>query len=117
MEGEVAGAVITGIVFVSIIVLIKLLSDNKIRSKLIDKGMIDENIKYLYANQLEYRTPSALKWGIVLICLGLAFLIGQLVPSHVSGEITIACLFLLGGLGLIFYYFIAKNMSNQNNNK
>ena len=113
MEGEVAGAVITGIVLVSVIVLIKLLSDNKIRSKLIDKGMVDENVKFLYTDRFEYRVPSALKWGIVLIGIGLAFLIGQLVPSHISGEVTIGSMFILAGLALLVYYVIAKSMVNR----
>jgi hypothetical protein len=100
MEGEVAGAVITGIVLVSVIVLIKLLSDNK-------------NVKFLYTDRFEYRVPSALKWGIVLIGIGLAFLIGQLVPSDVSGEVTIGSMFILAGLALLVYYVIAKSMVNR----
>jgi hypothetical protein len=113
MEGEVAGAVITGIVFVSVIVLIKLLSDNKIRSKLIDKGMVDENVKFLFFDRQEFRAPAALKWGMVLIGIGLAFIIGQLVPADISGEVTVGCMFLMAGLGLIIYYFLAKSMSKQ----
>ena len=113
MSEEIGAALITGVVFVSIIVMIKLLSDNRLRTKLIDKGMVDENIKYLFFDRQDFRAPTALKWGMVLIGIGLAFLIGQLVPSNISGEVTVGCMFLFAGLGLIIYYFIAKTLSKQ----
>lgn len=113
MDGEVAGAVISGIFLVSVIMLIKLLSDNKIRHKLIDKGMVDENIKYLYGRNEVYGVPSALKWGMVLIGVGLAFLIGQLVPIRYEGEVTVGCMFFFGGVGLVMYYFIGKRLMDR----
>ena len=113
MGEEVMTVLIVGIVFFSVITFVKILSDNKIRSKLIDKGMLDENVKYLYSSRLEYHVPAALKWGMVLIGIGLAFLIGQLGPSDITGEITVGSMFLLAGLGLISYYFIAKGMAKR----
>lgn len=107
------GVLIVGICFFSVLAFVKIISDNKVRSKLIDKGMVDENIKYLYTTRLEYHCPAAMKWGMVLIGIGLAFLIGIWAPSDLQGEVTAASIFVLAGLGLIVYYFIAKRMANQ----
>jgi len=102
-------AIILGIIGIFFLALVKMLSDSRLRNKLIDKGMVDENVKYLYTNQQEAAVPSSLKWGMVLIGVGAAFLIGQLVPSHVSGEVTVGSMFIFAGLGLLIYYAIAKN--------
>ena len=79
-------ALIVTIVFVSFIILVKILIDARTRHKLIDKGMVDEKLKYLYPHQMG-AAPAALKWGMVLIGLGLAILLGQIVPHRISEEI------------------------------
>ena len=102
-----------GICFFSVVALVKILSDNKIRAKLIDQGKLDESIKYLYPPKMEAHVPSALKWGMVLIGVGLAFLAGQLVPPEFTGEVTVGSMFFFAGLGLVLYYFIARKAANR----
>ncbi|MBN2028610.1 hypothetical protein JW824_00040 [bacterium] len=104
---------IVGIVFGSILLFTKHLTDSRVKNKLIEKGLVDENVKYLYGNRYDSAVPSALKWGIVLTGIGLAFLVGHLFPEELKEEITIAAMFLLAGLGLIIYYLISKHLSNQ----
>jgi hypothetical protein len=106
-------ALIVAIIFVSFVVVIKILSDNRIRRAAIDKGVLGEDLKYLYGNRIESYVPSALKWGFVLIGIGLAFFIGQFVPGDDQGVITIGSMFALSGLGLVIYYLIARNMAAQ----
>ena len=67
----------------------------------------DEKVKYLYMNKLEAHVPSSLKWGMVLIAVGAAILIGQFVPYSYQEEATISGMFIMAGLALIVYYFIA----------
>jgi len=117
MGEDVSAIFIVGIIFFSVVAFAKIFSDNKIRHELINKGMLDENVKYLYSSRLEYHVPSALKWGMVLIGVGLAFLIGQLVPRDITGEVTIGSMFVLAGSGLLLYYFIAKKMVNESEEK
>lgn len=99
---------IVAVVFFSIIAFVKTLCDSRTRHELIAKGMVDDKVKYLYSGRLEAHVPSSLKWGIVLICIGLAFLVSQLVPEAQREEITAASVFILAGIGLLLYYFIAK---------
>jgi uncharacterized membrane protein YraQ (UPF0718 family) len=74
--------------------------------KLIDKNMVDENIKHLFTEGSQSQFLSSLKWGMVLIGVGLAALIGELVPYDVSRETTFGAMLVLAGLGLLLYYFI-----------
>ena len=117
MDGELMSVLIVGIIFFSLVFFVKVIADNKIRSKLIEKGMLDEKVQYLYSSKYDQHVPSALKWGIVLIGVGLAFLIGQLVPIDYTGEVTVGSMFILAGLGLLIYYFIAKRMVDESDKK
>ena len=110
---DLTSILITAIVFFSVVAFVKILVDARIRHKLIDKGMVDENIKYLYSEGLESHVPASLKWGMVLVGIGLGFIIGQLVPSRISDEVTVGSIFTLAGLGLILYYFIARKKADE----
>ncbi len=93
--------------FVTILIVVKLGLDHRTRNRLIEKGMVDENIRYLYQENGATRALSSLKWALVLIGLGGGIIVGQIVPSSMMEEITAASMFLLAGIGLIVYYFIA----------
>ncbi len=113
MDAEIMSAMIVGIVFISVLAFVKLLSDNKIRSKLIDKDMVNENIKHLYTSRFDANVPGALKWGLALIGIGAAFLIGLLVSVDIQGEVTVGSMFLLAGFGFLVYYAIAKRANDR----
>jgi len=96
--------------FIVIAVIVKIVSDNRVKHKIVEKNMLNENVRYLFTDTLERHIPSSLKWGMVLIGVGLAFLIGRLVPYRISEEVTIGSMFLLAGLGLVAYYLIASHL-------
>lgn len=93
--------------------IIKVISDNKIRHRLIEKGEIDEKIKYLFADKIQPRYLSSLKWGLVLTGIGLALFIGQLFPYAISEGMTIGGMFMFAGFGFIIYYIVTKRMANE----
>jgi len=102
------------VVFLVIVLLVvKLVLDYKTRSKLIEKGMLDENIKFLYADRPASQTLSSLKWGMVLIGIGAGVIVGQIVPADLAEEITIGGVFVFAGLGLLVYYLIASKMMKK----
>ena len=102
MTGFGESVMVVLVVFGSILLFVKILVDSKIRSKLIDKGMVDENIKYLSGTNV----PASLKWGMVLTSMGLAFFIGLSFPEEIRGEVTFGSMFILGGIALIIYYLM-----------
>jgi len=100
--------------FLGLAAVIKILSDNKIRHKLIDKNMVNEDVKYLFAQRPVFASPYAsLKWAFVLIGVGVALLLKQLFPNLLYDEGVAGLMFLFAGIGFFVYYFIAKKKMDQ----
>jgi hypothetical protein len=117
MMEYLAPVFILGVIGYFILELVRVISENRLRHKLIDKGMVDEKVKLLFESRPLARFDSSLKWGIVLIAVGLAFLfaygIYNWVPSVIRGEITAGAVFFMAGLGMVVYYFIARSQENK----
>ena len=113
MSDQLTAVLIVATIFSSIVIVVRTIADNRLRHKLIEKGMVDENIRYLTAVSSSETAPSSLKWGMVLIAVGAAVLIGQFVPYSFHEEATISAMFIMAGLALISYYFIARKMTGE----
>ncbi len=94
--------------------VVKIILDHKTRQKLIDKGLMDENIKFLYSDKLARNGHSSLKWGMVSVAVGVAVIIGMYAPDD-DGKLTVGAMFTLAGLALIIYYFIASRLFKDKN--
>ena len=111
MNLEVIGPMVATMgLFIMTFATIKIILDHKIRSRLIDKGLVDEKVKNLYPARSLGDSHSSLKWGLVSLGIGLAVLIGRLASfaREMRDEVTVGGMFLLAGLALIIYYFIAR---------
>jgi hypothetical protein len=98
--------------------IVKMLSDNRTRRKLIEKGLVDEKVKYLFMDKPKEYVSSSLKWGMVLIAIGLAVFVGQIAPKELVEEVTIGAMFVFGGIALVIYYAIAsKKINEQDKNR
>ncbi len=115
MPGELVPIVIVPVIFFTLLAIVKTVSDNSVRRKIIDKGIVDENVGFLFRREYADYLPNSLKWGMVLVALGVAILIGQLVPYAIQEEATISSMFILGGLALILYYVLTRG--NQETEK
>lgn len=104
---------IVAVIFYSIVAIIKIISDNRIRNKLIEKGLLDENTKYLYTRS-ETNVPSTLKWGLVLVFLGGAVLVAKLFNYQ---DFTVGFMFAFAGAGLILFYGIARKLERDSAQK
>lgn len=100
-----------------VLALVKVVSENRIRAKLIEKGLVDEKIKALFEPQQVMESASSLKWGLVMIAVGLAFMfafaIQAWVPQGIRGEITAGAVFSMAGLAMIIYYAIARSKEKK----
>lgn len=102
------------LVFAGIALVIKVIADAITRNKLISKGMVDENIKYLFWKNTESSAVSNVKWGLVLVGIGIAMLLDQFAPFYLRSESVIGFMFLFAGIAFLVYYFIAKgNIKEQ----
>jgi len=84
--------------------------DYNVRKRLIEKGAVDENIKHLYQNVESPGVLTSLKWGMILIAVGLGLLVGINVSIDYSDEITFAFMFIFAGVALLLYYFLADRI-------
>lgn len=95
--------------FYIVYLIIKTVSDNRVRQKLIDKGLVDEKVKYLFVKNTEMQPMPSLKWGIVLIAVGIALFINAMFPLLMEGPASFGFVSILAGFAFVVYYFIAKN--------
>lgn len=85
---------------------------HKIRMMIVERGLIDENLKYLFGSVTSRPNRYAtLKWGLVALFIGLALLVviplQQFAWAHRhEGELITGIIFLAGGMAFLLYYFI-----------
>ncbi|UCG60685.1 MAG: hypothetical protein JSV52_10150 [Candidatus Zixiibacteriota bacterium] len=107
-------AVIVICVFGGIALVFKVIADAITRNKLIAKGMVDENVKYLFWKNTETSGVSNVKWGLVLVAIGVALLLDQYAPFYLRESSVFGFMFLFAGIAFLVYYFIAKaNIKEQ----
>jgi len=99
-----------------VFMIIKYSLDFKLRKKLIEKGLVDEKVRYLWRYQ--NGVMSSLKWGMVLVAVGLGFLAYKIAPDAYwrDGEpevFTFGVMLLLAGIALIVYHIIAPRISKS----
>jgi len=106
------------VIFPTIYYIIKAVLEYNTRKRLIDRDMIDKDIKRLYAVGSNSLIPSSLKWGLVFILVGIAAIIIKAIPD-IPDEVAFGVLLVAAGAGLISYYFISVNrldkMKEDNN--
>jgi len=102
--------------FVLIYAIIKVLSDNKVRQRLIERGQIDENVKLLFAPHTEARHLTNLKWGMVSLAIGLALLIDSFLYS-LNDTAKVGIVLIFAGVAFLIYYQKAKQYIEKNEQK
>jgi len=103
-------AIQMAVAFFSIVAITKIISDNIVRKRLIDKGMVDEKIKFLYDGSPRAKALSNLKWGIVLIGIGVAAVLGRIGPDYFTREGALGLMFIFAGIGFLVYYFLLSRL-------
>ena len=100
--------------FGAVVYIFHIITAYKLRRKLVENKMVDENTRYLFQN--DTRNGAVLKWGMVLISIGVAIIISQLVPARYEEIALGSAIFLFSGMAFILYYFMARNKSQQSAN-
>ena len=91
------------------------------RMSIIEKGLVKEDLKYLYTNGAWKANPySSLKWGLLALFIGVGILVSAFVSQLLWSnreQITAGTVFLFGGLGLVAFYAIARKKMEQQEKK
>lgn len=101
------------IIFPVIYLIVKASLEYATRKKLIEKGIVSEDIKHLFPGTGEMYYPSSLKWGIVLLFVGIALVVMRALPYDIAGEIILGVALIAAGVGLLLYYFIATKKAKE----
>ena len=102
------------IVFAAIVSTVKIIADSRLRNRLIDKGLVDEKVKFLYRKDDKTMVLSNLKWGMVLVGVGVAAMVGQFFP-YFSDEGVLGLMLTFAGFGFLIYYFVASSQLKNGN--
>ena len=94
---------------------------HKERMNIIEKGLVKEDLKYLYSRTMWKTNPySALKYGMLAAFIGVGILISaflsQMFYVH-EDQITTGIIFLFGGLGLVTFYAISRKRLDEEDKK
>ncbi len=110
---------VVAIVFTAIVMVVKLFTEYLTRKRLIDTGLVDEKVKFLFRGYGKGHNLNNVKWGMILVAIGIPFLWHEMAPYRVSGESVIGMALILAGLAFVIYYFISKSHleSADNNNQ
>ncbi len=96
------------VIFGSVVAIVKILSDNKIRRQLIDKGQVDDRARAFLTRDAELARLSSLKWGMVLIALGVGLLVSYMNPDMLEDGGTFGLMLVLAGVAFLIYYAVAQ---------
>ena len=77
--------------------------------------MVDEKVKSLFTRQAYLQRLSSLKWGMVLVSIGLSLLISYIWPNLFTDGGTIGLMFLFAGIAFLIYYNIAQKQLEPDN--
>lgn len=96
--------------FAMIAYIVKLISDNRLRRKVLNSPASEEMAETLLQREwAEPRTRSALKWGLIFVSLGAGVLIVNLLAIGFESPLAYAILLLAAGAALLGYYRIERD--------
>ena len=113
MPDEMIPIIIVPAFFFAIVYSIKIISDNRAKRTLINQNMPQEMVEKLFLERPLPDTDGALKWGLVIGAIGIAFCLLQILPFDVDEPITYGIVFLFGGASLLAYYALVSNRTEE----
>ena len=93
--------------FICIAFIVKFVVDGRMRRRLAETNASEDLVKAMLLADEQNRRLAALKWGMVLTIVGLAFFGQQVFHLGSQDPATYGLLFVGAGLGLLGYHVIA----------
>ncbi len=113
MSDEIVPIIIVPAFFFVIAYCIKVISDNRIKRLLISQNMGPEMVDKLFLQKPLPDSQSALKWGLIVASIGVAFCILQLMHFAADEPVSYGIVFLCGGAGLLAYYALSAKKADH----
>jgi hypothetical protein len=97
-----------------IVGLTKIVSDGRMRRRLIETGATPELAKAIVGTPRDDpELYGALKWGLLTGAIGLALIVIQFLPYRPEDPIMLGVILLFAAGGLLGYYVIARRLASQ----
>lgn len=95
--------------FAAIVWIVKIISDNRIRRKVLDQRVSDELAEAILKKDASKPSAlGALKWGLIVLGLGGALVLIEMFSIDVDEPLAYGLMFLAAGGGLVVYYLMAS---------
>ena len=99
--------------FVGILGIVKIIADNLTRRRFLTSHLSDEAARELLASMRANGREDALKWGVVLMFMGTALILIDVLPITFADPVAYGLILLFGGVGLIVYRFVASSFERK----
>ncbi|MEO8160278.1 MAG: hypothetical protein ABI588_02585 [Arenimonas sp.] len=98
--------------FIAVVMAIKVVVDSRLRRRLAETNPSEELMKQMMAADEVARRLSALKWGLVLTLLGVAFGIIEATGLNSDNPGAWGILLAAAGIGMLAYHALANKFRN-----
>ncbi len=88
-------------------------SEHRTRRKLMEARLDDREIRAFLARPERADLFASLKWGLLLVGVGMGLVTAQFLPYGGEDPITYGLMFLYGGLALLLYHVIAAVIARR----
>lgn len=115
MEDILVPIAIFGSMVAGIILFTKTITDYRLRKKLIDKGLVNENAGSILKNEsFEAGKYSSLKWGLIVLTGGIGLIIINYMPYDGDEPMPYGVFAVSVAVGfLIYYFYVKRDMKGQ----
>jgi hypothetical protein len=96
------------VLFVCITYAIKVIMDGRVRQRLAQSGASEDLVRTMLAADEQNRKVSSLKWGMVLVLVGVAFGIIDIFNLDAGAPATFGIVIGAAGLGMLGFHALAN---------
>jgi hypothetical protein len=96
------------VLFVCIVACIKIIMDGRVRRRLAESGASEELVRTMLAADEQNRKVSSLKWGLVLVLVGIAFGLIDVLNLGPNDPAAFGIVITAAGLGMLGFHALAN---------
>lgn len=94
--------------FVCVVAVFKIVMENRVRSRLAQSGASEDLVRAMLAADERNRSVSSLKWGLVLVLIGIGFGLIDLLNLDGNDPATFGILIGFAGLGMLGFHALTN---------
>jgi len=96
------------VLFICITAAVKFIMDGRVRQRLAQSGASEDLVRTMLAADEQNRKVSSLKWGLVLLLVGIAFGIIDVTNLNADDPATFGIVIAAAGLGMLGFHALAN---------